>query len=121
MSVFCRWVRPGWWIRRLNPAAYGFPSLITSPADTPIEAADEFHDKTIRPNQFRQTDFTYPKVMGWQLSTTMTAGDVTAILETALVASGCDTVLADNGPRLLPDNGSSDISGDLADCARTLT
>ncbi len=39
--------------------------LITSPAYVVIEAADEFRDKTTRPNQLRQTDFTYLKVIGW--------------------------------------------------------
>ena len=33
--------------------------LITSPAFIVIKAADEFHDKTTRPNQLWQTDFTY--------------------------------------------------------------
>ena len=30
-----------------------------------IKAADEFKEKTVRPNQLRQTDFTYLKVSGW--------------------------------------------------------
>ena len=38
--------------------------LITSPAFVVINAADEFHEKTIRPNQLWQTDFTYLKVIG---------------------------------------------------------
>ena len=38
--------------------------LITSPAFVVIKAADEFHEKTIRPNQLWQTDFTYLKVIG---------------------------------------------------------
>jgi len=33
--------------------------LITSPAFVVIKAADEFKDKTVRPNQLWQTDFTY--------------------------------------------------------------
>jgi len=33
--------------------------LITSPAYTVIKAADEFRDKTSRPNEMWQTDFTY--------------------------------------------------------------
>ena len=39
--------------------------LITSPAFNVIKASDEFHDKTVRPNQLWQTDFTYLKIIGW--------------------------------------------------------
>ena len=39
--------------------------LITSPAFVVIKAADEFKDKTVRPNQLWQTDFTYLKVIAW--------------------------------------------------------
>lgn len=45
----------------------------------------------------------------------MKAGDVTATLEEALIASGCNSVTVTHRPRLLSDNGSSYISGDLAD------
>ncbi len=108
--------------------------LITGPAFNVIKAADEFHDKTTRPNQLWQTDFTYLKVTGWgwfylstilddfsryivawKLCTTMKAGDVTDTLELALEASGCSSATVRNKPRLLSDNGSSYISGDLAD------
>jgi len=41
--------------------------------------------------------------------------NVTATLELALEASGCDSVDVVHKPRLLSDNGSSYISGDLAD------
>ena len=39
--------------------------LITSPAYVVVKAADEFRDKTTRPNQMWQTDFTYLKVIDW--------------------------------------------------------
>ncbi|WP_392665082.1 IS3 family transposase [Amaricoccus sp. B4] len=108
--------------------------LITSPAFTVIKAAGEFQEKTTRPNQLWQTDFTYLKVIGWgwfylstilddysryviawRLCTTMKASDVTATLEDALVASGCEQARVAHRPRLLSDNGSSYISGELAD------
>ncbi len=79
--------------------------LITSPAYVVLSAADEFRDKTTRPNQLWQTDFTYLKVIGWgwfylstilddysryiiawKLCTTMKAGDVTDTLDLALQA-----------------------------------
>jgi transposase InsO family protein len=108
--------------------------LITSPAFIVIKAADEFRDKTTAPNQLWQTDFTYLKVIGWgwfylstilddysryivawKLCTTMKAGDVTDTLELALKASGCDQATVFHKPRLLSDNGSSYVSGDLAE------
>ena len=108
--------------------------LITSPAFIVIKAANEFKDKTTAPNQMWQTDFTYFKVIGWgwfylstilddysryiiawKLCTTMKAEDVTDTLELALKASGCDRAKVVHKPRLLSDNGSSYISGDLAD------
>ncbi len=108
--------------------------LITSPVFVVIKAADEFKDKTTAINQMWQTDFTYLKVIGWgwfylstilddfsryiiawKLCTTMKAGDVTDTLEMALQASGCDQVNVVHRPRLLSDNGSSYISGDLAE------
>ena len=44
----------------------------------------------------------------------MRAGDVTDTLELALAASGCDSARLLNWPRLLSDNGSSYVAGDLA-------
>ncbi len=108
--------------------------LITSPAYVVLSAADEFQDKTTRPNQLWQTDFTYLKVIGWgwfylstilddysryiiawKLCTTMKTEDVTDTLDLALHASGCDQATVLHKPRLLSDNGSSYISGELAE------
>ena len=108
--------------------------LINSPAFVVIKAADAFQDPTTAPNQLWQTDFTYLKVVGWgwfylstilddysryiiawKLCTTMRSDDVTETLKLALQASGCDRVEVVHKPRLLSDNGSSYIAGDLAD------
>ena len=108
--------------------------LITSPAYIVMKAANEFKDKTTAPNQLWQTDFTYLKVnvwgwyylstilddfsryiVAWKLCSTMKAGDVTDTLEMALAASGLDREDARHRPRLLSDNGSSYVAGDLAD------
>src|SRR6478609_5089237 len=107
--------------------------LIASPAFIVIKVADEFKDKTTAPNQLWQTDFTYLKVIGWgwfylstvlddfsryiiawKLCTTMRADDVTDTLQLALTASGCASARVVHKPRLLSDNGSSYVSGDLA-------
>jgi transposase InsO family protein/transposase-like protein len=107
--------------------------LITSPAYVVIKAANEFKDKTTAPNQLWQTDFTYFKIIGWgwfylstilddfsryiiawKLCTTMRAKDVTETLTLALEASGCNSAEVVHKPRLLSDNGSSYIAGDLA-------
>ena len=45
----------------------------------------------------------------------MKSGDVTDTLDLALQASGCDQAKVLHKPRLLSDNGSSYISGELAD------
>ena len=108
--------------------------LITSPAFIVMKAADEFKAKTTAPNQLWQTDFTYFKIIGWgwfylstilddfsryviawKLCTTMKASDVTDTLNMALEASGCDSAAVVHKPRLLSDNGSSYISGELAE------
>ena len=108
--------------------------LITSPAFIVIKAANEFKDKTTAINQLWQTDFTYLKIVGWgwfylstilddysryiigwKLCTNMRAEDVTDTIELALAASGCDHAIVRHMPRLLSDNGSCYISGDLAE------
>jgi transposase InsO family protein len=109
-------------------------NLITSPAFVVIKAADEFRDKTTRPNEMWQTDFTYFKIIGWgwvylstvlddfsryiiawKLCTTMRAQDVTDTLELALAASGCGSARVLHKPRLLSDNGPSYIANELAE------
>jgi putative transposase len=108
--------------------------LITSPAFIVMKAASEFTDKTTTPNEMWQTDFTFLKIIGWgwmylstilddfsryiiawKLCTTMKAEDVTDTLTLALTASGCDQANVRHRPRLLSDNGSSYISGELAE------
>ena len=107
--------------------------LITAPDYVVIKAAEEFKDKTTAINEMWQTDFTYFKIIGWgwyylstilddysryiiawKLCTNMRAEDVTDTIELALAASGCDQAVVRHKPRLLSDNGSCYISGDLA-------
>lgn len=103
--------------------------LITSPAYIVMKAADEFKDKTTRPNQMWQTDFTYFKIIGWgwfylstilddysrfiihwELCSTMKTDDVTRSLDAAIAKVG---LRQDQMPRLLSDNGSCYISQEL--------
>jgi len=106
--------------------------LITSPAFVVIKAADEFKEKTTRPNQLWQTDFTYLKVihwgwyylstvmddysrfiLSWRLCSGMSADDVKQTLDLAIAESGVDHVYVRHRPRLLSDNGPCYISGEL--------
>jgi putative transposase len=108
--------------------------LVTSPAYIVLEAADEFKDKTRCVHELWQTDFTYLKVIGWgwyYLSTVlddfsryiiawtlacgMSAGDVIDTLKLAVEKSGVDKPTVRNRPRLLSDNGSCYIAGELKD------
>ena len=105
--------------------------LITSPAYIVMKASDEFKDKTTRPNQMWQTDFTYFKIIGWgwyylstvlddysryiihwELCTNMKVDDVTRSMDNALRKTGLSK---ENAPKLLSDNGSCYIASDLAD------
>ena len=104
--------------------------FITSPAYLVMRADSEFKDKTTRVNQMWQTDFTYFKVIGWgwyylstvmddysryiiswELCSTMTSKDAERSIHRALMSSGMNI---NNPPRLLSDNGSCYISGNLA-------
>ncbi len=106
--------------------------LVTSPAYVVMSASNEFKDKTSRLNQMWQTDFTYLKVVGWgwyylstilddysryiiswDLCKTMKAEDVQQSLDMALQKTGL--LGSQQKPRLLSDNGSCYISGELAD------
>ena len=103
--------------------------LVISPTHILIQTADEFTDKTTKPNQMWQTDFTYLKVIGigwyymttilddysryiidWELCDNMKTQETMDIVDRALEF----TQLGKNQrPRLLSDNGSSYISKDL--------
>ena len=108
--------------------------LIPSPTFILIKAADEFKDKTTRPNEMWQTDFTYLKVIGWgwyylstvlddfsryivswKLCTNMASIDAQETLDLALQASGLDQVKVRHRPRILSDNGPSYVSEQFAD------
>ena len=107
--------------------------LITAPAFLCLKAADTFANPTTAVNQLWQTDFTYLKVAGWgwfflstvlddfsryivswKLCATMSAADVTEILEMALQAAGLDDFAIKKRPRLLSDNGPSYVAKALA-------
>lgn len=102
--------------------------LITSPAYLVMQASDSFKDKTTRPNQMWQTDFTYFKIVGWgwyylstvlddysryivnwELCSSMKAEDVESTLNSAL-----ERAQVTEKPKLLSDNGSCYISKELA-------
>ena len=53
-------------------------------------------------------------IIAWKLCTTMKTSDVTDTLDLALQASGFDQAHVAHKPRLLSDNGSSDVCGELA-------
>jgi len=108
--------------------------LITSPAYVLMSASDSFHNPTTRVHEMWQTDFTYFRIINWgwyylstvlddfsryiiawKLSPTMGATDVTETLDEALAITGVDHVKVKHRPRLLSDNGSAYVSGELRD------
>ena len=103
--------------------------LITSPTHIVIKAADRFKDPPSRVNELWQTDFSYLKVVhwgwyylttilddysryiiAWELCRNMRSDDVERVVTTALQKTGLGM---DQRPRLLSDNGSCYVSGDL--------
>ncbi len=106
--------------------------LITSSAFILMKAADRFAQPTTAPNQLWQTDFTYLRVIGWgwfylstvlddfsryilawKLCTNMTSSDVAETLAVALRSSGLERVAVRHRPRLLSDNGPSELRSRL--------
>lgn len=103
--------------------------LITSPTHIVMKAADRFKDPPARVNELWQTDFSYLKVVhwgwyylttilddysryiiAWELCKNMRSDDVERIVLKALDITG---LTVDERPKLLSDNGSCYVSGDL--------
>lgn len=103
--------------------------LMTAPAHIVLSASDEFKDKTSRPNQMWQTDFTYFKIIGWgwyylstvlddysryivgwELCKGMRAEDAESTVRKALAHANLPK---DSRPKLLSDNGSSYIASEF--------
>ena len=103
--------------------------LITSPTHIVMKAADRFKDPPARVNELWQTDFSYLKVVhwgwyylttilddysryiiAWELCRNMRSDDVERVVTKALQRSGLGMA---QRPRLLSDNGSCYMSGEL--------
>ena len=103
--------------------------LITAPAHIFLSAADEFTTKTGFVHQKWQTDFTYFKILGWgwyylstilddysryivhwELCSNMKVDDVKRTIDRAIVKA---KLITKQRPRLLSDNGSCYIAGEL--------
>lgn len=100
--------------------------LLTAPAHIVMSASSEFKDKTVRPNQMWQTDFTYFFIIGWgwyylstvlddhsryivawELRPGMKAEDAESTVRKALAFTNIPKAMR---PKLLSDNGSSYIA-----------
>jgi putative transposase len=105
---------------------------VESPAFRVMSAAEKYKHPTKHIHELWQTDFTYFKIQGWgwyylstvlddfsryilawKLTPTMSANDVQDTLLMALAFTGMDQALVQHRPRLLSDNGSSYVSGEL--------
>jgi putative transposase len=106
--------------------------LVESPACRVMSAAEKYSHPTKHVHELWQTDFTYFKIQGWgwyylstvlddfsryiiawKLTPTMAATDVQDTLLMALASIGMDQALVQHRPRLLSDNGSCYVSGEL--------
>jgi len=103
--------------------------LITSPTHIVMKATDRFKDPPTRVNELWQTDFSYLKIVhwgwyylttilddysryiiAWELCKNMRSDDVERVVLKALDITGLSV---DERPKLLSDNGSCYVSGDL--------
>ena len=103
--------------------------LITAPSHILISAADEFKDKTSFVHEMWQTDFTYFKIVGWgwyylstviddfsryivhwELCKTMKVQDVQRTVDRAIIKAG---LKKGQVPKLLSDNGSCYVAGEI--------
>lgn len=106
--------------------------LVESPAFRVMSAAEKYKHPTKHIHELWQTDFTYFKIQGWgwyylstvlddfsryilawKLTPTMSTNDVQETLLMALASTGMDQALVQHRPRLLSDNGSCYVSGEL--------
>jgi putative transposase len=106
--------------------------LVESPAFRVMTAAEKYQHPTKHVHELWQTDFTYFKIQGWgwyylstvlddfsryilawKLTATMSTTDVQETLRMALASSGLDHAQVEHRPRLLSDNGSCYVSGEL--------
>ena len=111
--------------------------LITSPTHIVMKAADHFKDPPARVNELWQTDFSYLKVVhwgwyylttilddysryiiAWELCKNMRSDDVGRVVLKALDITG---LTVDERPKLLSDNGSCYVSGDLKEFLEDLS